>query len=213
MIGAVPYQLELNEAYKARRAREMAAAHQLRIDHSCEQEEWVKAKAAQEKAKKDEQKRLRESQARAEAEAILAKLDKEQINFDLVAAVVQRQIHVSDAVAVVARRYQVTAADICSHRREQMIVRPRHIAIYIAKLSTPLSLPRIGRQVGGRDHTTAIHAVKKIAALAESDPTIRAEIDALITELKALAWRRATEIQSPAGDHVRAADAIGWRPE
>src|SRR6185437_10246495 len=99
---AVPYARELHEAHKARQARFLAAARQLRIDHSCEQEEWAKAKAAQEKAKKDEQKRLREAQAKAEAKAILAAFDSEQINFDLVTAVIQRQIYVVDVVGLVA---------------------------------------------------------------------------------------------------------------
>src|SRR6185437_15460634 len=109
---AVPYARELHEAHKARQARFLAAARQLRIDHSCEQEEWVKAKAAQEKAKKDEQKRLHECRAKVEVEAILAAFDSEQINFDLVTAVVQRQIHVADVVGVTARRYQVTPSEI-----------------------------------------------------------------------------------------------------
>ncbi|WP_334175968.1 helix-turn-helix domain-containing protein, partial [Pseudoxanthobacter sp.] len=59
------------------------------------------------------------------------------------------------------------------------IVRPRQIAMYLAKTMTPRSLPEIGRQFGGRDHTTVLHAVRKIEELARTDSRTAEEIETL----------------------------------
>ena len=63
---------------------------------------------------------------------------------------------------LVTSRFNVSRADILSSRRTATVVRPRQIAMYLSKLLTPRSLPEIGRRFGGRDHTTVLHAVRKI---------------------------------------------------
>jgi hypothetical protein len=77
---------------------------------------------------------------------------------------------------VLARFPKVTRADMLSARRTREVVRPRQIAMYLAKMLTPKSYPEIGRGFGGRDHTTAIHAVQKITRLMEVDADLAADI-------------------------------------
>jgi chromosomal replication initiation ATPase DnaA len=72
--------------------------------------------------------------------------------------------------AIVATFYNVTRGDLCSARRTaNIVVRPRQIAMYLAKEMTPFSLPQIGHHFGGRDHTTVLHAVRKIGAMVFAD--------------------------------------------
>ena len=66
---------------------------------------------------------------------------------------------------MVARQYNVSRSDLLSSRRTANVVRPRQVAMYLAKTLTLRSLPEIGRRFGGRDHTTVLHAVRKIEAL------------------------------------------------
>jgi chromosomal replication initiator protein len=75
--------------------------------------------------------------------------------------------------------FNVSRADILSSRRTATVVRPRQIAMYLSKLLTPRSLPEIGRHFGGRDHTTVLHAVRKITDLVTSDGTLSEEIELL----------------------------------
>ena len=70
-------------------------------------------------------------------------------------------------------------ADLLSSRRTANVVRPRQIAMYLAKMLTPRSLPEIGRRFGGRDHTTVLHAVRKIEALVDGDKALAEEIELL----------------------------------
>lgn len=76
---------------------------------------------------------------------------------------------VSYIQSVVCLHYQLTLAQLLSERRHRNIVRPRQIAMYLAKTLTPRSLPEIGRRFGGRDHTTVLHAIRKVAALMDED--------------------------------------------
>lgn len=101
---------------------------------------------------------------------------------DLVGAREPRRVRIEDIQVVVARHYNVTKADLLSSRRTRTIVRPRQIAMYLAKVLTPRSLPEIGRRFGGRDHTTVLHAVRKIEGLIEGDKTLADEI-ALLKQL------------------------------
>ena len=80
---------------------------------------------------------------------------------------------------VVAKHYQLTEADMLSGRRNQEIALPRQIAMYLSRELTNLSTPRIGSAFGGRDHTTVIHACKKISKLLESDKNLSDTIDQL----------------------------------
>jgi hypothetical protein len=88
-----------------------------------------------------------------------------------------RAIQVKDIQAVCAGHYRVKRADITGPRRTANMVRPRQVAMCLSKTMIGKSLPEIGRLFGGRDHTTALHAVRKISALAERDPALAAEID------------------------------------
>ncbi len=98
---------------------------------------------------------------------------------DLVGAREPRRVRIEEIQVVVARHYNVSKADLLSSRRTRTIVRPRQIAMYLAKTLTPRSLPEIGRRFGGRDHTTVLHAVRKIEGLIEGDKTLADEIEML----------------------------------
>lgn len=73
----------------------------------------------------------------------------------------------------------VSRGDMLSARRTRNVVRPRQIAMYLCKKLTLRSLPEIGRKFGGRDHTTVLHAVRKIESLRQSDPIIREQVEYL----------------------------------
>jgi hypothetical protein len=72
-------------------------------------------------------------------------------------------------IKVVCAWYGVTHIDIISARKTRDIVGPRMMAMYLARHHTTLSFPQIGRKIGGRDHTTALHAVNKIRSLVEAE--------------------------------------------
>ena len=86
---------------------------------------------------------------------------------------------IEDIQKLVANHYSVSRADILSSRRTAVVVKPRQVAMFLAKTLTMRSLPEIGRRFGGRDHTTVLHAVRKIEALSANDTTLREEIDLL----------------------------------
>jgi hypothetical protein len=90
---------------------------------------------------------------------------------------------VCDIQKVVADHYGVTLFDLISARRFADITKPRQIAMYLAKVLTLRSLPDIGRRFGDRDHTTVLHAVRKIGAMVESDPAFGNEVDALRSQI------------------------------
>jgi len=64
------------------------------------------------------------------------------------------------------------------------VARPRQVAMYLAKQLTPRSLPEIGRRFGGRDHTTVIHAVRRIEKLRQTDAELDADVRLLIRQLE-----------------------------
>ena len=96
----------------------------------------------------------------------------------------EKRLTVDEIQKAVATHFGVTAADICSKRRTQSVVRPRHVAMYLSKTMTTRSLPDIGRRFGGRDHSTVIHAVNKVTAMIESGDPITQDIDALTRTLR-----------------------------
>ena len=96
----------------------------------------------------------------------------------------EKRLTVDEIQKAVATHFGVTTTDICSKRRTQSVVRPRHVAMYLAKALTTRSLPDIGRRFGGRDHSTVIHAVNKITAMIESGDAIGTDIDCLTRELR-----------------------------
>jgi hypothetical protein len=85
---------------------------------------------------------------------------------------------------VVCARYEIERADLIGHRRFNKFVRPRQIAMYLAKRLTFCSLPEIGRRFGGKDHTTVLHSHRKIAAIMASDAVFAADIESLCAKLK-----------------------------
>jgi chromosomal replication initiator protein len=98
---------------------------------------------------------------------------------DLVRTPDPKKVKIEDIQKLVASHFQVSRADILSARRTASVVRPRQIAMYLSKLLTPRSLPEIGRRFGGRDHTTVLHAVRKITGLVTGDGTLSEEIELL----------------------------------
>jgi chromosomal replication initiator protein len=98
---------------------------------------------------------------------------------DLVRPQDPKRVKIEDIQRAVARQYNVSRSDLLSSRRTANVVRPRQIAMYLAKTLTLRSLPEIGRRFGGRDHTTVLHAVRKIENLVGNDTTLAEEIDLL----------------------------------
>jgi chromosomal replication initiator protein len=98
---------------------------------------------------------------------------------DLVRTREPKRVKIEDIQKLVATHYNVSRADILSSRRTANVVRPRQIAMYLSKILTLRSLPEIGRRFGGRDHTTVLHAVRKIEGLTGSDRTLSEEVELL----------------------------------
>jgi chromosomal replication initiator protein len=90
-----------------------------------------------------------------------------------------KRVRIEEIQRIVARHYNVSKSELLSNRRTRTIVRPRQIAMYLAKALTPRSLPEIGRRFGGRDHTTVLHAVRKIEGTAETDQKLSQELELL----------------------------------
>ncbi|MDA1309323.1 MAG: chromosomal replication initiator protein DnaA [Proteobacteria bacterium] len=90
-----------------------------------------------------------------------------------------RRVTVEDIQRQVATHFQIRLADMHSARRSRAVARPRQVAMYLAKQLTQHSLPDIGRQFGGRDHTTVLHAVKRIDELRSVDTHFNDEVDLL----------------------------------
>ena len=98
---------------------------------------------------------------------------------DLIRAHEPKRVKIEDIQKLVGSHYSVSRADILSSRRTAVVVKPRQVAMFLAKTLTMRSLPEIGRRFGGRDHTTVLHAVRKIEALSANDGTLRDELDLL----------------------------------
>ena len=96
----------------------------------------------------------------------------------------QRRVTIDDIQRKVADYYNLRLSDLLSARRSRTIARPRQVAMYLSKILTTRSLPEIGRKFGGRDHTTVIHAVKRIEGLKDNDIAIQEEVDVLTRSLE-----------------------------
>ncbi len=103
---------------------------------------------------------------------------------DLIRPQEPRRVKIEDIQRVVARQYNVSRGDLLSSRRTANVVRPRQVAMYLAKTLTLRSLPEIGRRFGGRDHTTVLHAVRKIEGLVGNDNALADEIEVLKRQLQ-----------------------------
>jgi chromosomal replication initiator protein len=98
---------------------------------------------------------------------------------DLVRTSEPKRVKIEDIQKLVASHFNVSRADMLSSRRTANVVRPRQIAMYLSKVLTLRSLPEIGRRFGGRDHTTVLHAVRKIEAMTAKEAPLSDEIDLL----------------------------------
>jgi hypothetical protein len=95
-----------------------------------------------------------------------------------------RQISVENIQKTVADYYKIKVADMYSKKRPASIARPRQIAMYLAKEMTQKSLPEIGELFGGRDHTTVLHAVRKINAERQQLTELNQQLHVLEQSLK-----------------------------
>ena len=98
---------------------------------------------------------------------------------DLVRTREPRKVKIEDIQKLVATHFTVSRADILSSRRSASVVKPRQIAMYLAKVLTLRSLPEIGRRFGGRDHTTVLHAVRKIEGAVNADVMLKDDVELL----------------------------------
>jgi chromosomal replication initiator protein len=91
----------------------------------------------------------------------------------------ERRITIEEIQRRVAEHFGIRIADMHSARRARAVARPRQVAMYLAKQLTPRSLPEIGRKFGGRDHTTVMHAIRRIEELRAVDSILNDDIELL----------------------------------
>jgi chromosomal replication initiator protein len=96
----------------------------------------------------------------------------------------EKRITVDDIQKAVSEHFGLKKEDLLSERRTRAVARPRQAAMYLAKQLTTRSLPDIGRRFGGRDHTTVLHAVRRIEELRGQDPQLAADIEAIARKLR-----------------------------
>lgn len=98
---------------------------------------------------------------------------------DLIRSREAPKVRIEDILKIVSRHFKVARTDLLSSRRSRDVVRPRQIAMYLAKSLTSRSLPEIGRRFGGRDHTTVLHSVRKVEQMMRDDSDLTQEIELL----------------------------------
>lgn len=97
---------------------------------------------------------------------------------------VERRVTVDEIQKLTSEHFGLKQADLLSERRTRSVARPRQVAMWLCKQHTTRSYPDIGRRFGGRDHTTVLHAVKKIEELLRSDEQIARDVEALTRKLR-----------------------------
>ena len=97
----------------------------------------------------------------------------------------ERRVTIEEIQKLVSQHFELKPLDLVSARRSRAVARPRQIAMYLSKRLTTRSLPEIGRKFGGRDHSTVIHAVRKIEELRDTDRDIDGAVRVLMRELEA----------------------------
>lgn len=107
----------------------------------------------------------------------------ETIVRDLFQGVEPRRIKIEDILRVISRHFGVSKGDLLSQRRHRSVVWPRQIGMYLAKQLTQRSLPEIGRRFGNRDHTTVLHAIRKIEGVIADDVSLRDELEDIKKQL------------------------------
>lgn len=124
--------------------------------------------------------------------AAFARTTGREINMDLVNEALQaflpparpRAITIQDIQKAVANHFNLKVEDLRSKRRTQTVAFPRQIAMYLCRQLTDASLPRIGAEFGGRDHSTVIHACEKIAAEIEMNQVLKQTVNELINNIR-----------------------------
>jgi len=113
-----------------------------------------------------------------------AEVSKNQITLESTQEVLQdllrshdRRITIDEIQRKVAEHFNIRLSDMHSARRARQVARPRQVAMYLAKQLTARSLPEIGRKFGGRDHTTVMHAVRKIEELSSDDASFAQDVE------------------------------------
>ena len=96
----------------------------------------------------------------------------------------ERRVTIDEIQKAVSAHFELKPVDLVSARRAVVVARPRQIAMYLAKRLTTRSLPEIGRKFGGRDHSTVIHAVRRIEELRDTDREIDTAVRVLLRELE-----------------------------
>jgi chromosomal replication initiator protein len=91
----------------------------------------------------------------------------------------ERRVTIEEIQRRVAEHFNVRFAEMTSSRRARIVARPRQVAMYLSKQLTSRSLPEIGRKFGGRDHTTVMHAVRRIEELKDTDPVLAEDVELL----------------------------------
>lgn len=96
----------------------------------------------------------------------------------------RRRITIDEIQRTVCQFYRIDRTEMSSKRRARAVVRPRQVAMYLAKVLTPRSYPEIGRKFGGRDHSTVIHAVRLIDDLRKRDADMDGDVRSLLRQLE-----------------------------
>ncbi len=102
---------------------------------------------------------------------------------DIVGSTRQRQISIDMIQNMVANHYSIKVEEMCSKKRTRVVTFPRQVAMYLTRELTEASLPRIGEEFGGRDHTTVLHACNKIQRMLQKNPSLQRELSQLMEEL------------------------------
>ncbi|MEP6650511.1 MAG: helix-turn-helix domain-containing protein, partial [Lapillicoccus sp.] len=121
-----------------------------------------------------------------------ANLNRQPVTLDLAEVVLRdlipseqpAQITVSTIMSETARYFGLTIDDLCSSSRSRQLVQARQIAMYLCRELTELSLPKIGQHFGGRDHTTVMHADRKIRQLMGERRTIYNQVTELTNRIR-----------------------------
>ena len=96
----------------------------------------------------------------------------------------KKVINVKLIKEIICKEFDITISDIDSKKRTRQIAYPRQIAMYITRQITELSLPKIGEEFGGRDHSTVIHAYDKIEKDMQEDPVFKIKVNDIIKKIK-----------------------------
>ena len=96
----------------------------------------------------------------------------------------ERRVTIEEIQQEVAKYYNIRVPEMISARRAQIVTRPRHVAMYLAKELTSRSLPEIGRKFGNRDHTTVLHAVRRVRKLRAGDSEFSEGVELLKRRLE-----------------------------